>query len=639
MEPLWSPAVATGRSRWQMERPRKRLGQAQTVAVGCDRLPERFHGKEGVDGSSPSEGLARQSHSQSPVPGSGRSRAGISRLTNRASSGVGRTTASGRCALLVMRLVPVAQCIARRLDSSRRCADTGWMGILGSLLPGLREIRAPLAAGFLWLLACWLVVRDEFEGDGSSRHGSVDALLDLKDQLGDAAFLGALTFVAYIAGSLWEPVARRLADLLWRFSVWLTVPWVIWRQAGGRFTWSKQPTGRGWRSWVPIPRRFSKRVFLETDIRDFRPSSRVLDFSFDAENGDFLDENLLTSDDEHTRRTAMVAQALRRETRFTPWWIILRTGLFMKPHGVRLSSTTWNQLYGACEQMFNDVDRTVGRNLGDRKPREFRLYNLREIACNQFVARAIRDHYALSEEGAGNGSARYKEAEQLVDELSREFEDLEIGSERDRWWAEESADLMPVRGLMPRDAIFPTQDWLLSTWKPSGEQDGYALRLSNVAGRVFSELPLTARRLSGEQLVEVSRHEAEVDFRLAIAIPLLVVIVLLINGLDVSRWGAVAGVGAGAIAALALIVDAWRRDRERNGVLITLLQSGAADSPLFERLRERAVSLAPVPPKPDRPDDDAEETTPDKDESGQSAESAPVRKRKAPRRRPAGRSS
>jgi hypothetical protein len=25
--------------------------------MGCDRLPEKFHGKEGVDGSSPSEGF------------------------------------------------------------------------------------------------------------------------------------------------------------------------------------------------------------------------------------------------------------------------------------------------------------------------------------------------------------------------------------------------------------------------------------------------------------------------------------------------------------------------------------------------------------------------------------------------------
>jgi len=48
MEPLWSPAVATGG---------KRLRQPKTVAVGCDRLPEAFHGKEGVVGSSSTEGF------------------------------------------------------------------------------------------------------------------------------------------------------------------------------------------------------------------------------------------------------------------------------------------------------------------------------------------------------------------------------------------------------------------------------------------------------------------------------------------------------------------------------------------------------------------------------------------------------
>jgi hypothetical protein len=59
MEHLWSRAVATAGKRWQMGPPRKRLKQAKTVAVGCHRLPEKFHGKEGVDGSSPSEGFAK----------------------------------------------------------------------------------------------------------------------------------------------------------------------------------------------------------------------------------------------------------------------------------------------------------------------------------------------------------------------------------------------------------------------------------------------------------------------------------------------------------------------------------------------------------------------------------------------------
>jgi hypothetical protein len=59
MEPLWSPVVATGGNHWQNAQGRKPQKQAKTVATGCHRLPEKFHGKEGVDGSSPSEGLRK----------------------------------------------------------------------------------------------------------------------------------------------------------------------------------------------------------------------------------------------------------------------------------------------------------------------------------------------------------------------------------------------------------------------------------------------------------------------------------------------------------------------------------------------------------------------------------------------------
>jgi hypothetical protein len=45
VEPLWSLAVATRGNRWQTARPLKRPRQAKTVAVGCQRLPPRFHGK------------------------------------------------------------------------------------------------------------------------------------------------------------------------------------------------------------------------------------------------------------------------------------------------------------------------------------------------------------------------------------------------------------------------------------------------------------------------------------------------------------------------------------------------------------------------------------------------------------------
>jgi hypothetical protein len=63
MEPLWSPVVATAGNQWRIDNGAKPLKQAKTVAVGCDQLPKRAHGKEGVSGSSPEEGSAKAPHS------------------------------------------------------------------------------------------------------------------------------------------------------------------------------------------------------------------------------------------------------------------------------------------------------------------------------------------------------------------------------------------------------------------------------------------------------------------------------------------------------------------------------------------------------------------------------------------------
>jgi hypothetical protein len=56
MEHLWSPAGATGGNRWQKGRPRKALKQADPQPVATHGNRFGAHGKEGVDGSSPSEG-------------------------------------------------------------------------------------------------------------------------------------------------------------------------------------------------------------------------------------------------------------------------------------------------------------------------------------------------------------------------------------------------------------------------------------------------------------------------------------------------------------------------------------------------------------------------------------------------------
>ena len=59
MEHLWSPAGATDGNQWQIGHPRKPLKQANPQPVATHGNRFGAHGKEGVDGSSPSEGFRK----------------------------------------------------------------------------------------------------------------------------------------------------------------------------------------------------------------------------------------------------------------------------------------------------------------------------------------------------------------------------------------------------------------------------------------------------------------------------------------------------------------------------------------------------------------------------------------------------
>jgi hypothetical protein len=53
------PRGCNGGNQRQMDRATEPQKPAQSVAMDCHRLPERFRGREGVDGSSPSEGFRK----------------------------------------------------------------------------------------------------------------------------------------------------------------------------------------------------------------------------------------------------------------------------------------------------------------------------------------------------------------------------------------------------------------------------------------------------------------------------------------------------------------------------------------------------------------------------------------------------
>jgi hypothetical protein len=71
--------------------------------------------------------------------------------------------------------------------------------MLATLLPGLREIRAPIAAGFLWLGTLWVVFGDFLRINGKN-VGLIANLIALGNWLDKAVLLGIIAFAAYLIG-------------------------------------------------------------------------------------------------------------------------------------------------------------------------------------------------------------------------------------------------------------------------------------------------------------------------------------------------------------------------------------------------------------------------------------------------------
>ena len=78
--------------------------------------------------------------------------------------------------------------------------------MLANLLPGVREIRAPLAAGYIWLVFSWLLLEPlPSRGDAEGLLKSTYALADAVTPVGVGI---ALTFGAYVFGSLSESITQ-----------------------------------------------------------------------------------------------------------------------------------------------------------------------------------------------------------------------------------------------------------------------------------------------------------------------------------------------------------------------------------------------------------------------------------------------
>lgn len=444
--------------------------------------------------------------------------------------------------------------------------------MLSALLPGLREIRAPLAAGYLWLVVGWLLVHDRI-ATGSSAHGAVDALSDLRHAIGVGGIGAAATFMAYLLGALWEPIAIRIAGALW--SVASRIPYAIIEV---RFASGPRP--HPLRLWFvrtlsrlrhPVDR-------YGEDVAHpvrwwFRRALDKLRRAGDSRGFPPRDPSL------RDRLTKDLSRAV--EPRLTP---------YDPPREARISFAGWNRLWLVGERLFSEVDEVLMIGLGSPvKPVEPFLDDVRPLA-DEWMERYARARFADPD----NAPAR-DEAIADLREVSTALEMLEFTSPRDSWWLRETRDF--AQNMYPGALSFrlakPLGDWrpVVVLEKNSGQENFALLGEPDVTARLFDELPLTARKLVGEQqelLLEANRMRGEIEFRDALAIPVAVAASVFAFGLGLPTWGWLVASIAGVLAGWALLADGWRRDSLRNEFLVELLAIGKAKSPTFERLLERA---------------------------------------------------
>ena len=84
--------------------------------------------------------------------------------------------------------------------------------MLANLLPGIRDVRAPLAAGYLWLLAAYVAFEPKFRG---KPRGVWLTLSNLRHTFSTVGLGIAVSFAAYLVGAIsWSTFGRRPSDQL-----------------------------------------------------------------------------------------------------------------------------------------------------------------------------------------------------------------------------------------------------------------------------------------------------------------------------------------------------------------------------------------------------------------------------------------
>jgi hypothetical protein len=86
--------------------------------------------------------------------------------------------------------------------------------MLGNVLPGLRELRAPLAAGYLWVVTFWLIFGDELPTASEPKPLPFDRLYRLEPIVSSVGLAVVASVAAYLVGSVAIDVQTRIGAVM-----------------------------------------------------------------------------------------------------------------------------------------------------------------------------------------------------------------------------------------------------------------------------------------------------------------------------------------------------------------------------------------------------------------------------------------
>jgi hypothetical protein len=97
------------------------------------------------------------------------------------------------------------------------------LNLLASAIPGIRDLRAPLVAGYIWLLCTWLIVSPKTPLADHRPRGPAGTLVDLAELVGPVATAAGVSVVAYLIGAVSVALPRAVAALV----RWLLEPALV----------------------------------------------------------------------------------------------------------------------------------------------------------------------------------------------------------------------------------------------------------------------------------------------------------------------------------------------------------------------------------------------------------------------------